>query len=134
MEIREATEKDATIISKWDKHISKQEIPNLIRLKRIYILESGGQFAGWLRYNLFWDNTPFMNMLYLLEDFRGKGYGKELVDFWETEMKKSGYDVVMTSTASDEYSQHFYNRLGYQTIGGFIHKGDPYEIILEKEL
>ncbi len=134
MGIRQAEEKDAAVISEWDKHISRQEIHNLIHLKRIYILELDGQFAGWLRYNLFWDNTPFMNMLYLLEEFRGKGYGKALVGFWETEMKKSGYDLVMTSTASDEYSQHFYNRLGYKAIGGFVPAGDPYEIILEKKL
>lgn len=129
-----AEQNNSDTILKWDKHISNQEIQNLIQLNRVYISEQDNQFIGWLRYNLFWDNTPFMNMLYILEEFRGKGYGKSLVEFWETEMKNSGYNVVMTSTASDEYSQHFYNRLGYRTIGGFIPNGESYEIILSKKL
>ena len=90
--------------------------------------------VGWLRYNLFWDNTPFMNMLYILEEFRGEGFGKEFVAFWEVLMKKLGYEIVITSTASDEYAQHFYNKLGYSVIGGFTIVGDPYELILSKKL
>lgn len=134
LKIIKAEKNNADIILKWDKHISKQELQNLIQLNRVYIAEQDNQFIGLLRYNLFWDNTPFMNMLYIPEEFRGKGYGKSLVEFWETEMKNSGYDIVMTSTASNEYSQHFYNKLGYKTIGGFILASDPYEIMLSKNL
>lgn len=134
MNIRKAEEKDIKILSEKDMHICETELQNLIHLKRIYISEQEHQFMGWLRYGLFWDNTPFMNMLYLLEDFRGKGYGKALVNYWEMEMKQSGYDVVMTSTVSDEYAQHFYHKLGYKTVGGFTPHDSPYEILLEKEL
>lgn len=95
--------------------------------------EENEKFIGWLRYNLFWDNTPFMNMVYLLDESRGKGYGKQLVSYWENEMKKQGYEVVMTSTASDEYAQHFYHKQGYKTIGGFLLGEDPYEMILPKK-
>jgi len=134
MNIRFAQIEDLEIISLYDKHINMNELNNLIKLNRVLIMEKNNSFCGWLRYNLFWDNTPFMNMLYLLEDNRGKGYGKKLVVFWEDEMRKLDYEVVMTSTASDEYSQHFYLNLGYKTVGGFMPEGDPYEIILSKHL
>ena len=75
-----------------------------------------------------------MNMLYLLENSRGNGYGRQLVEYWEKEMMQLGYEVVMTSTASNEYAQHFYNKLGYATIGGFLMGNEPYEVILVKEL
>ena len=65
------------------------------------------KFVGWLRFNLFWDNTPFMNMLYFIDDERGKGYGTQLVSFWEQEMKKKGYEFVLTSTQSNEQAQFF---------------------------
>ncbi len=132
MEIRLATMKDINTLSFYDKHICKQELENLIRVNRIYVLEKEDNFMGWLRYNLFWDNTPFMNMLYLLEENRGKGLGKNIVVHWEEQMKILGYSNVMTSTASNEYAQHFYNRLGYVAIGGFSSVGEPYEIILSK--
>lgn len=134
MLIRLATTNDIEILQKHDKHISRQELINSIHLNRIYIAEEKGTFIGWLRYNLFWDNTPFMNMLYLLEGSRGKGFGKQLVEYWENEMRTLQYKIVMTSTASDEYPQHFYHKLGYSSIGGFLLEQDPYEVILAKYL
>lgn len=134
MLIRLAVMSDIEILDKYDKHISRKELENIVQLNRVYIAEEDGRFIGWLRYNLFWDNTPFMNMLYLLEDDRGRGYGRQFVEYWEEQMKLLGYEVVMTSTASDEYAQHFYNKLGYLTIGGFLLQEDPYEVILSKKL
>lgn len=134
MKIRYATMKDVESLNRYDKHISKRELENIVHQSRVYIAEVDGKFAGWLRYNLFWDNTPFMNMLYLLEESRGKGYGRQMVVCWEKEMSDMGFEVVMTSTASDEYAQHFYQKLGYQTIGGFTLGEDSYEVILAKSL
>ena len=82
----------------------------------------------------FWDNIPFMNMLYLNESYRNKGIGKELVRFWETEMKKKGYNLVMTSTLSNEQAQHFYRKLGYKDSGSLLLENEPLEIIFTKRI
>ena len=134
MTIQPAREVHIPFLLQHDRHISEPELRNQVSLGRILIAQEQGIFCGWLRWNLFWDNTPFMNMLYLMESHRGKGYGKALVEFWEAEMKASGYRMVLTSTASDEYAQHFYQKLGYAAIGGFTMPGDPYELIFVKEL
>ncbi|MGN1106446.1 MAG: GNAT family N-acetyltransferase [Huintestinicola sp.] len=132
--IRTAKLSDTELLLSFDRHISKSELENIIGLGRVIILDCDGSFAGWLRYGLFWDNTPFMNMLFLLEEYRGRGFGKMLVLFWERKMAEYGYSEVMTSTASDEYAQHFYNRLGYTTVGGFAPSGEPFELILSKKI
>ena len=132
--IRFAKTEDIDILIDKDKKIDRQEMLNLINLKRVYIMEEDGKFIGWLRYNLFWDNTPFMNMIKLNDAERGKGYGRKFVEFWEDEMRKLGYKNVLTSTASDEFAQHFYIKLGYNSIGGFLPIGEPFEIILSKKL
>lgn len=134
MRMRVANIDDIEIIDLNDKHISKEEIKNIIKLKKIYILEEKNDFIGWIRYNLFWDKTPFMNMIYILDEYRGQGFGRVAIEFWEQEMRKLGYKTVLTSTASNEYAQHFYNKLGYKTIGGFTLGEDPFEIMLSKEL
>ncbi len=134
MKIRLARTNDLEMLSLNDKHISKCELENLIGLNRIYIIEINGNFIGWLRYNLFWDNTPFMNMLYISEGNRNRGFGKLLVEHWENEMRVLGYNTVMTSTSSDEYAQHFYMKLGYKVVGGFTPHCDPFEIILSKQI
>ena len=134
MNIRFATINDFNILCEHDKHITPHELSLSIGSKHIYIAEENGEFAGWLRYNLFWDNTPFMNMLYILEYYRGKGYGRQLTVHWEKQMKQNGFSVVMTSTVSSEFAQHFYNKLGYKAIGGFTLPKDEYEIIMCKEI
>lgn len=117
-----------------DPHISESELGALVTRHRVLIAEEDGKLVGWLRWNLFWDNTPFMNMLYVFESARGKGIGRELTLHWEEEMRLLGYQSLMTSTASDEYAQHFYRKLGYETIGGFAPFGEAYELILSKRL
>ena len=134
MNISHASAEHFPKLHQLDSHIAETELRSLIAQKRILILEDSGDLLGWLRWNLFWDNTPFMNMLFVFESRRGEGLGRRLVLQWEEEMRQLGYESVMTSTASDEYAQHFYRKLGYETIGGFTPFGDPYELILAKKL
>ncbi|MBR5985252.1 MAG: GNAT family N-acetyltransferase [Clostridia bacterium] len=134
MEIRYAGPSDIEMISEYDEHLSKEELKNAIALKRIILLFIDGRFEGWLRFNLFWDNIPFMNLLFILEEQRGRGYGRELVGFWEREMKAQGYRFVMTSTQSDEEAQFFYRRLGYTDRGALVLPDEPLEIIFYKNV
>ena len=134
MTIRTAVMADLPVLAGHDHHVSETELASLIRLGRVTVAEADYNFVGWLRWNLFWDNIPFLNMLFLLPAHRGKGYGRELMTHWESHMNNLGFDRVMTSTASDEYAQHFYQKLGYAAIGGFTPSGDSYEIIFEKSL
>lgn len=134
MNIRHAKNKDIELLIRYDRHISKQEMEKSILWNRIYIAEENGQLIGWLRYNLFWDQIPFMNMLYVLEEYRGGGAGRQLVMFWENEMNRQGYATLMTSTQADEYAQHFYFKLGYEAVGGFRLDEAPYEMIFSKNL
>lgn len=132
--IRYADEKDFVAVRKYDKHISDSELQNAIRAKRILLMYDNDCFIGWLRYNLFWDEIPFMNMLYVLEEYRGRGYGGQMVDFWEKEMADRGYEMVLTSTLSNERAQFFYRKNGYTDCGSLLLPGEALEIILRKEL
>jgi ribosomal protein S18 acetylase RimI-like enzyme len=130
--IRHADNNDYSWLSENDRHISEKLLKNKIDNKEIYMVEKNGNIIGWLRYNLFWDNIPFMNMLFLLEEYRKIGIGKKLVKYWENEMKQKGYNNILTSTQSNEEAQHFYRKIGYKEIGGFKYFNDPYEIIFQK--
>lgn len=134
LQIRTARAEDLPFLAGHDRHIPAAELEYAVARQRVLLAEADGQPIGWLRYNLFWDNTPFMNLLYLLEPYRGRGAGRALVASWESAMAAQGYRTVMTSTAADEYAQHFYTRLGYAAAGGFTPPGDPYELIFCKEL
>ena len=121
-----------------DKHLSEQEFNNKVRDNRGYILLDDNKPVGLLRYNLFWDNTPFCNLIYINNECQGKGFGKLLIEYWENDMKSQGYGILLTSTQVDESAQHFYRKLGYKDCGGFVIdiKGyeQPMELFLVKSI
>ena len=133
--IRLATDGDLSFLAEHDRHIALSELDSAIRLGRVLLLETAvGEPIGWLRWNLFWDNTPFMNLLYLLEDYRMQGFGRNLVNHWEALMREQGHTAVLTSTQANEGAQHFYRHLGYEDVGGFLLPGETYELIMHKSL
>lgn len=134
MLIREAAVADLDWLTGHDHHIAREELTESVRLGRVLIMEQGGERIGWLRWNLFWDNTPFMNLLFLLDGYRGQGYGRALVDRWEADMAARGHERVMTSTQSNEDAQHFYRKLGYRDAGALLLPDEPAELLFIKEL
>ena len=138
MDIKYVSKENKEFWYQLDKHLPEAEFEKKIRDKQGYVLYEDGKPVGILRYNLFWDNTPFCTMLYVESADQKKGYGRALMQFWEEDMKNRGYGMVMTSTRVDEQAQHFYRKLGYKECGGFILDipgfEQPMEMILTKEL
>ncbi len=134
MKIQIANEKHLSFLQENDTHISIDILRTKIQKEEILIMEMNGTCIGWLRYSLFWDEIPFINMLFFLEDYRQKGYGKFLVDYWEKLLIAKGYKRFLTSTLANEYAQNFYRKLGYRDIGGFVLPMEPLEIIFMKDI
>lgn len=132
--IRFASTKDLDALTELDRHISAAELFNCVKLRRVIVSTENGRINGWLRYGLFWDNLPFMNMLYIIDGERGKGLGTALCEFWENDMRYTGYKLALTSTLSDERGQFFYRKRGYRDCGSLILPGEVTEIIMYKSL
>lgn len=134
MNIEYASQGQYAFFMEHDQHVSKDLIQSKIDRGEILVVRDFENVIGWLRFSYFWDNTPFMNMLYVDFDFRFKGIGKALVTFWEKEMKQKGFAMVMTSTMSNEKAQHFYRKMGYMDSGSLILDNTPLEIIFTKKI
>ena len=65
IEIRYMQETDKTFWYQLDKHLPEKEFENKVNEKRGYVLLDHNIPIGLLRYNLFWDNTPFCTMLFI---------------------------------------------------------------------
>ncbi len=107
-------------LSEMDCHIPKDALAHCIRGQSVFLMRRGRKIVGFLRYSLFWQTIPFLDLILLKEDERRKGYGTELMEKWETEMKAKGYRYVMTSTQADEDAWRFYENRGYRRAGGFF--------------
>lgn len=134
MEIRLATEADLTQITQLDRHISLERLSACIREGWTLVLTDGEQVLGTLRYNLFWQTIPFLDLIYLAESCRGQGWGSKMMAAWETAMRANGYLYVMLSTQADETAKDFYEKIGYRRIGAFLPpEQDAEEIMYLKE-
>ncbi|WP_308636232.1 GNAT family N-acetyltransferase [Paenibacillus silvisoli] len=133
MQIVPAARSDYDYIYERDKHLLEHLIAAKINAKEIYILRNqDGANIGWMRYGYFWDNTPFMNMIWIDDDYRGQGIGKQAVCFWEDEMRGKGHKLVMTSTLANEEAQLFYRKMGYKDAGCLLLEQEPLEILFTK--
>lgn len=138
VEIRYVQSDDKDFWFGLDRHLPECEFEKKVRDRQGYVLLEDGKPVGLLRYNLFWDNTPFCTMLFVDGNCRGKGFGKILMQHWEADMKAQGYGMLLTSTQVDEEAQHFYRKIGYKDCGGFVIDipgyAQPMELFLIKAL
>ena len=131
LEIKYVESKNIDFWYSLDKHLPEQEYDKKVRDKQGYVLYEDGKEVGLLRYNLFWDNTPFCTMLFVDWSKQKNGYGRALMEHWEQDMKAQGYGMVLISTQVDEDAQHFYRKLGYKDCGGFTVDIPGYEQPME---
>lgn len=137
-EIRYAALSDREWWFSLDKHLPEEEFENKVRTKRVLILTLDRRPVGLLRYHLFWDSIPFCSLLMVEPDCRGMGFGRQLMEHWEGEMKALGHGILLTSTQADESAQHFYRKLGYEDCGCLMLQApryaQPMELFLSKAI
>lgn len=137
-EIRYCTLDDKAFWQGLDKHLSHDEFEKKVRDRQGYVLLEDKKPIGLLRFNLFWDNTPFCTLLFVDWNYQGKGFGKKLMEHWEADMKSQGYGMLLTSTQVDEGAQRFYRKLGYKDCGGLVvdipKYAQPMELFLIKAI
>lgn len=134
MTIRYVKESDRAFWYSLDRHLPEEEFIKKVRDKMGYIAEENGMPVGILRYSLFWDNTPFLNLLFVDWNVQKQGYGTALMEYWENEMREKDYKEVLLSTQVDEDAQHFYRKLGYRDCGCLNLEGQAMEMFMIKAL
>jgi GNAT superfamily N-acetyltransferase len=131
---RIATDSDLPFLSEVDRHVAHSDLADVVAARRVMVAEVAGAPVGCLRWGLFWDAIPFMNLLFVLAEQRGHGVGAMLVEEWEQSQRAAGRTLVLTSTVSAETSQHLYRKLGYVDTGALFLPDEPAELILRKAL
>ena len=135
MMIRTAVPADLNEVRNYDRHIPLSRLEDCIRRGQVDVLLIDGRIAGILRWNLFWQSLPFLDLIFLDEAVRGQGWGTEMMAHWETNMASQGFDHVLLSTQEDETSKFFYEKLGYTLCGSFLPPDqDAQELMYRKEL
>ena len=131
MEIKIVTNNDKEFVMSIDKHINDTGYNNLVYTKSGYVICEKNQRTGIIVHCILWDNIPFMNFLFIKEEYRNKGLAKQAIIIWENEMKNQGYKMTLISTQVDEGAQHLYRKLGYIDCGGLVFNNTPFDQPME---
>ena len=135
MTIRAAVPADLDGIRNYDRHIPAVRLEDCIRRGQVDVLEDDGNICGVLRWNLFWQSLPFLDLIYLDDSLRGQGWGTKMMARWEENMASQSFGHVLLSTQEDETSKCFYEKLGYILCGDFLPPDqDARELMYRKEL
>ena len=136
--LRQANESDRLFWQSLVPHISEKRFEQLLKAGQSYTLFDDETPVGVLEGSFLWENLPFLSLLFIREEHRGKGFGKLAMQHWESALKRQGFQMALTSTQSDESAQHFYRKLGYKDCGCLvINEGplaQPAELYLSKVL
>ena len=131
MKLTYMEDKDKSFVMSIDKHVNEEQYANRVLTKSGYVIWDGKEAVGLMHHAVLWDNLPFLNLIYIKEECRGKGYGTEAMRLWEEDMGNRGYKMVLISTQVDEDAQHWYRKLGYVECGGLLMNGTPFEQPME---
>ena len=95
---------------------NKQEAGDDAGKNLCYVLQSpSGEIVGGVIGATYW-NWLYINLMWVQEDLRGKGYGQQLLALAEDEAKKRGAKHAYLDTFSFQ-APHFYQKFGYEEFG-----------------
>lgn len=131
MEIKVVTDNDKEFVMSIDKHINVVSYANQVYTKSGYMIWEENQRVGIITHCILWDTIPFINFLFVKEEYREKGFTTQAIIRWENEMKNQGYKMTLISTQVDEGAQHLYRKLGYIDCGGLVFNHTPLDQPME---
>ncbi|HCR71304.1 MAG TPA: hypothetical protein DIW23_07675 [Anaerolineae bacterium] len=112
---------------------SEADIPNLKQLdswtkdimwhrkilgQEVIVLEAENQIIGLIRYDLLWSTVPFLSLIFIEENYRGKGYSRQMLEFLKMHLRSEGYVALLSSSQTDEpEAQNWHRHIGFKSNG-----------------
>jgi diamine N-acetyltransferase len=114
------------------KNYFLREDANLYR----YAVKVDEQLAGVICLRYPWLRGPYVELLGLIDTYRGQGIGTDILHWAEIEARHQTNNLWLLTSSFNQQALQFYQRHGFQQIGimeGLVHP-DYDEILLRKRL
>ncbi len=131
MTVKYMEQQDRDFVMSIDKHVNDIGYHQRVYTKTGYIIWEKNVPIGIMHYTVLWDNLPFLNLIFIVAEYRNKGFASQALAFWENDMKRQGYKMTLLSTQADEEAQHLYRKLGYIDCGGLLFQQTPFDQPME---
>lgn len=131
MIVKYMKKQDKLFVMSIDKHVTDIGYEKRVYTKTGYVMWEKDMPIGLMHYSVIWDNLPFLNLLFVDEKYRNKGFASQALAFWEEDMRQQGYKMTLVSTQVDEGAQHLYRKSGYIDCGGLVFHNTPFDQPME---
>jgi len=104
---------------------------------QIFLLTVDDDPAGYLSIGYLWSTVPYIDMLWIGEDYRNKGFSRDLLGFVEAYLKERGNALLYSSSQADEAEpQAWHRHMGFVECGviSSLNEGGIGEIFFRKKL
>ncbi|WP_202613946.1 GNAT family N-acetyltransferase [Halostella pelagica] len=115
---------------------SERKVADLIRQKTVYIAKKGGDVIGGVCLEETDSDRVELSRLAVHENWKGKGVGRQLLDYVEEQVRHCGYDTIWLITPEEHpYLPEMYRQRGYKDAETVSQENYDFEfLVMEKAI
>ena len=132
--LRAAEDTDLAFLRSFTSGPRDEQLRAQVRDGRLRIIESSEGAVGFIKFYILWEVLPFIEVIIVRDDCRGRGIGRAAIREWEAEMSLRSFQRAIVSTQADETAQYFWRRIGYQDCGYLALPGRPVELFMHRNI
>lgn len=118
-------------------HLSESQISIKMLNHELIITHNNSENIGLLVLDLLWNHIPFIAYIWVAENHRNRGIGKELLSFLEIFLLNKNEKVLFSSSMETAaQAKNWHKRMGFLETGIIhnINNGNVGEVFFRKEL
>ncbi|HYE12723.1 MAG TPA: GNAT family N-acetyltransferase [Patescibacteria group bacterium] len=108
--VRFATPNDIESCFVFDHSDRQDIIENKTDMHEIILAERCGEVIGYLKLEYIWSKLPYISLIILKPEFRGKGIGSLMLNYLIEFLQLNGFDTLLSSSQVNEAEPQMWHR------------------------
>ena len=136
LDIRAATPDDVNTVAALDS-LSAERLRRKVEREELLVAVEDARIVGSLRFGFMWDDSPFIHVIVVEEQARGRGIGTSMLTALEQRLRSAGYGRLLSSSeCSQARAQHWHRRSGFDEMGilAGLNEGGIGEVFFSKDI
>lgn len=116
--VRFAAHSDLENCFKFDQSDRRDIIENKAEMYQIIVAERKGEIIGYLRLEYLWSKLPFIELILVSSEHRGRGIGRLMLNYLLDFLAANQYKVLLSSAQVNEAApQRWHRKMGFEECG-----------------